>query len=318
MAWLPGAQAIVVSETAFTNEAEQGLLSVFELSSNERVPIFAGGEGRSEDQRWGDPDCTQPPGEQFNPHGIDLIERSDGKLQLLVVQHGGRESMEFFEVNGEGERWSLTWRGCTLAPEDTGFNSVAADTTGGYYTTKPFPQSQTAEFFADPERFIRSTKGVVYFWSQAEGFRVVSGAEGSMPNGIATTPDGSVMYVTYSGESKVRKIDTATGTVLAEIDVPTPDNIKWTADGKSLTVAAALHAFSDSMALGAECIKNNSHYCPGPFSIVEIDPVDLSSREVFSDPRVPFGAGTVGLKNGNQLIVGSILGNRILRVHLQE
>ena len=44
-----------------------------------------------------------PPKEKFNAHGIDLVRRSDGRLALLVVQHFGREAIEFFEVTGRGQ-----------------------------------------------------------------------------------------------------------------------------------------------------------------------------------------------------------------------
>jgi integrase len=32
-----------------------------------------------------------------NSHGIDLVRRDDGRLELLVVQHGGREAVELLE-----------------------------------------------------------------------------------------------------------------------------------------------------------------------------------------------------------------------------
>ena len=44
--------------------------------------------------------CPGPPPPAFSPHGIHLSERSDGRLQLLAVQHGGRESVEFFAPAG--------------------------------------------------------------------------------------------------------------------------------------------------------------------------------------------------------------------------
>jgi hypothetical protein len=34
----------------------------------------------------------------FSPHGIDIVQREDGKYQVLVVNHGGRESVELFDL----------------------------------------------------------------------------------------------------------------------------------------------------------------------------------------------------------------------------
>ena len=43
---------------------------------------------------WGTPDCPGEPDKAFAPHGIHLSRRGDGRLQLLVVNHGGREAIE--------------------------------------------------------------------------------------------------------------------------------------------------------------------------------------------------------------------------------
>ena len=59
---------------------------------------------------WGEKDCKFP-GAEFSPHGIHLSKRDSGRLQLLVVNHGGRESVEFFEVLMEEGAPRLSWRG---------------------------------------------------------------------------------------------------------------------------------------------------------------------------------------------------------------
>ena len=47
---------------------------------------------------WGDPSCNRIDGQQYGPHGIDLVERNDGKLQLGVVSHYPDETIEMFEL----------------------------------------------------------------------------------------------------------------------------------------------------------------------------------------------------------------------------
>lgn len=44
---------------------------------------------------WGTSNCATGPGEDVLIHGIDLSQRADGRWQLLAVNHGGRESIEF-------------------------------------------------------------------------------------------------------------------------------------------------------------------------------------------------------------------------------
>src|SRR4051812_19983856 len=48
----------------------------------------------------------QPPldPDVFEPHGIDVMRRADGVAELFVVNHGGRESVEVFEVVLDGPR----------------------------------------------------------------------------------------------------------------------------------------------------------------------------------------------------------------------
>ncbi|MEI9811216.1 MAG: hypothetical protein WDO18_00450 [Acidobacteriota bacterium] len=38
---------------------------------------------------WGDPTCPGPIGDTLGPHGTSLVKRSNGKIQLYVVNHGG-------------------------------------------------------------------------------------------------------------------------------------------------------------------------------------------------------------------------------------
>ena len=42
-----------------------------------------------------------PPGAELSPHGIHLAPLAGGRQRLLVVNHGGRESVEFFELHSQ-------------------------------------------------------------------------------------------------------------------------------------------------------------------------------------------------------------------------
>lgn len=315
LAALPENQAIIVSEYGGMRGEEPGKLVALFPGDHRREVLFNGGEGLTENRRWGSPDCIVPPGKAFSPHGIDLVQRADGKLQLSVVQHGGRESIEFFEVSGSGVQWKLTWRGCVNAPDDATLNSIAADTKGAFYTTKMFPRSAA---FEDLDKYPDQPTGAVYRWTAAEGYKLVKGTEGVVPNGVVTTADGGIIYVVYTGEQELRKVDTRTGKIIGTAPVGSSDNIKWSVGGESLTVATFLPtdlSMKESFALCEESLEMG--FCPAPFAIVEVNPENLERQVLFrNDADTPMGAGTVGLKMNEQLFIGSFTGNRILSVDL--
>ena len=121
--------------------SQSGSLGIFDLASEDfRVvyPVAQSGD-RVATNSWGEPRCPGPPGEAFSPHGLDLAPRPDGALRLLVVNHGGRESVEFFEVGTELGEPTLTWKGCALPPENSALNDVVSLPDGGFLTTHMFP-----------------------------------------------------------------------------------------------------------------------------------------------------------------------------------
>ena len=95
-----------------------------------RLPISA--EPRKD---WGDPACPGPIGDALRPHGISLLKRTGGAIQLFVVNHGGRESIEMFELKQSGGTSNLIWHGCVVSMQ--AFNDVAAQPDGGFIATHP-------------------------------------------------------------------------------------------------------------------------------------------------------------------------------------
>ena len=58
--------------------------------------------------------------------------------------------------------------------------------------------------------------------------------------------------------------------------------------------------------------------CPLGFRIVAIDPATMATEVLYENPGgPPMGGGTVGLRVGDELFVGSFAGDRILRVSLE-
>jgi hypothetical protein len=44
--------------------------------------------------------------------GFDIGRRPDGQLELFVVNHGARESMQLFSISVRHDGAALQWRGC--------------------------------------------------------------------------------------------------------------------------------------------------------------------------------------------------------------
>lgn len=308
---LPGNEAILIGEYGTSAEDHSGGLVVFALDSEKRTTVFRGGEADAvAEPGWGEPTCSTPPSREFNSHGIDLVRRKDGRLALLVVQHGGREAIEFFEILGHGTEWHVAWRGCVLSPPDASLNEVAALPNGDFYTTKMASLEGALDFEGGMPT---EPTGHAYHWSAEKGYRVIGGTAGVMPNGIVSSPDGRYIYMNASGDSSIRKVEVASGRELGRAKVNTPDNVTWSPDGRLLVASLAGLDPTDFVA----CEHLEKGACGIPFEIVAVDPETMTTiGPVYSTDGYPMGAGTVGLQVGNELFVGSFKGDRILRVDL--
>ncbi|MEZ4352096.1 MAG: SMP-30/gluconolactonase/LRE family protein [Myxococcota bacterium] len=309
---LPGDEALILGEYGQSAADHRGQLVLFVLATEERRSLFRGGEAPGGAKPgWGDPTCTEPPTRDFNAHGIDLVRRDDGRLQLLVVQHGGREAIESFEIEGAGADWRATWRGCVPAPPDASLNEVVGLPDGRLYTTKMASLSGALDF---EHGMPTQPTGHAFAWSPTEGFRKIEGTEGIMPNGIEASPDGRFVYMNASGDGSIRKVEVATGRELGRAPVPSPDNVTWAPDGRRLLVASLAGLDPNDF---AGCTTLVRGACTIPFAIVAVDAETMQTLgPVYESQGAPMGAGTVGLQVGQELFVGSFKGDRILRVAL--
>ena len=308
---LPGDEAILVSEYGAMQGGKAGSLSLLSVATEEKKPLFRGGDAKGQTALWGDAACPGPPGPEFSPHGIHLAKRSDGALQLLAVQHGGRESVEFFEVLGAGMNAHVVWRGCALAPEDAWLNSVAALPEGGFLTTHMLPRSAGFEALVDSFTDPESVLGNVYEWQPDHGYSVMPNTKTLLPNGIEVSPDGTKIFLNASGAGEVWRMNRSTGEIEARAAVPSLDNARWAPDGR-LLVASLLSDTADF----AICTNLESGACPLEFQIVAVDPETMETEVLYRGGGPPKGAGTVGLQVGNELFIGSFAGDRVLRVAL--
>ena len=313
LALLPESQSLVVSQMGAVDGSKSGNLVFFSLESESLALAYppVGGDASAPRPGWGDAHCPGPPGAAFSPHGLDLATRPDGALQLLVVNHGGRESIELFEVSDSPGAPELAWRGCALAPEDALLNDVAALPDGGFVTTKFL--SKNHPNWSSLLGLLRLSTGYVLEWQPEGGFRRLPGTDAPLPNGIAVSRDGETLFVDEYLADEVRKISRRSGELLGKADVASPDNLNWTADGR-LLVASHNAPLNEILACG-DVVQGQ---CPFHFSIVLLDPKEMKGVALYENAGPPMGAGTSALRIGNDLLIGSFAGDRLLRVTLPE
>ena len=117
-------------------------------------------------------------------HGVSLRPAANGHYTLYATNHGGRESIEVFDVAMNGGTPKVSWIGCVLMPgSDMPANSVAAFKDGTLIATVLMLPGKTG---ADM-RAGHST-GAVYQWTPGtDGFKLLAGTELSANNGIETS-----------------------------------------------------------------------------------------------------------------------------------
>ena len=300
---LPDKKYLVVSEMAEFLTDAPGTLSLLNLESGEREPLPVAWS-QPETVR-GDVTCPAPDSAAFSPHGIDLARLADGTLQLLVVNHGKRESVEFFEVMQSDESWQLAWQGCAIPPGDPFINDVAALKDGGFLVTHMW--DKTTAFDEVARMLLAGEKtGWVYEWQREQGFKKVLESDALMPNGIALSADNTKIFVNIYFGNKTIKIDRDSGEREGEFTVQQPDNI--TVDDEGYLWVAS----HKNDPIGQTCAMVSEGPCLLPYEVIKADPETMQADVFLSQDGAPMGYATVALKVGDRLFMGSAHGDRVV------
>lgn len=125
-----------------------------------------------------------------------------------------------------------------------------------------------------------------------------------MPNGVQVDATGRYAYInTASRGGDVRKLDLASGQVVAIVAVPNPDNASWTTSGRLLVAGVA--AGPKPMA----CFAHPEQPCPVPSEVYEIELTTMTARRIFAHAGAPLNAATVAVQVGDDLLIGSCFGD---------
>ena len=230
---------------------------------------------------------------KFQTHGLFLLPGTNSVHRLFVVLHGGRESIEVFEVDARQATPALTWIGCAVAPDPIGLNSVRGLPDGGFIATNFLARGG----FGGPgmKAMMSGEKnGELWEWHTASGWQKLAGTEAAGANGVEMSKDERTLYVAAWGTQSFFRVSRGQATP-ARQEVPLGfrvDNIRWSRDGSILAAGQG--------------------GTPAASIVVKIDPASLAVREVLRHPDAPgFGAGTVAVEVGKELWVGSFRGDRL-------
>jgi hypothetical protein len=255
------------------------------------------------DKAWGDAACPGPIGDALVSHGESLAKRKDGAWALYVVNHGGRQSIEMFELKRASGGWSLVWHGCAVGTHE--YNDVAILPDGGYVGTYPTALSNGGN--AGP--FAGAVTGYVARWTPGKGEAELMDTRMRYPNGVVASADGRILYINEFSAKQVFKYDLTAGKILGSVKVDfLPDNLTWTKEGK-LLAAGVKGARGD-------CPEGSGRPCIQGFGVAEIDPAKMQARAMFDSATVDplIGGVSVALKVGNSIYLGAFQGDRLVKI----
>jgi len=276
--------------------------------------------------------CPGPPSaEAFSAHGLSLVANDAGGYDLYVVNHGGRESIEVFDVKPTGGEPQFTWIGCIPNPDTATSNAVSARPDGSLVMSASGAGDQPMPSFAQLSEMVKAGKemekmdpdqaskirGAVFSWTRADGWKKVPNSELEGNNGIELSRDGKWAWVnSWPGASVTRMpLDPSLGES-RELKLPfKPDNIRWSADGK-LVATGHLASVADV----SNCVMGgDASACAIDYMSAEIDPETLQVTPLFRGKGTEkLGTATITLKTAKNLWIGSVRSQCIGRVALNK
>jgi hypothetical protein len=300
LARIPGTRWLIAS--GFSAGAG---LKLVDTAARSLRPAYTGATADSGWSTGALPHCsTAPDPKLFNTQGLSLRAAGEGKHVLYVVNHGGRESIEVFEVDARPDVPTLTWRGCVMLPAALAANSVASYTDGTLLVTVLVHPGDTYADFVEG----RNTGGVYQWRPGTAGFQLIPGTELPGNNGIETAADDSGFFVVAFGRHAILRYSRQEpGSPPVQSVAPgfMPDNVHW--DGGRLITAGMMY---DEPACGGtrKVIDGRADdmRCHRGTVVAELDPELMTFRIVaYAPPDPSFNGASAAVLVGNQLWLGS-------------
>lgn len=237
----------------------------------------------------GAPDLTK-----LSTHGLDVRPGRGGTATVYAVNHGGRESIEVFDL--DPRKATAEWIGCVVTPPGTSPNSVVGLRDGSIVFTKFF---DTGDKTGIQDVLAGKVTGVVYHWIPGKGISPVPGTELSGDNGLVATPDGKTLFINAYGTHEIWRVPLSgkDKPVSAKVQF-NPDNLRWAPDGGIYVTGQFLHP--DNLA------------GPNDWAVAWLDPKTMFVKELVSAPGMKeFDDATTAIRVGDTLWLGTFKGDRV-------
>lgn len=312
---LPDRKTLLISQMGMTMEqGTPGELSFFDTSTRAVTPAFPAGANAtgSAKENWGDASCPGNPGSRFSPHGISLRQRDDKRWQVAAVNHGGRETIEMFELLADTPVPRLEWRGCVVPPDGTFVNDVALRRNGGLVGSHMFDKHSTpvGNLSVDAiKAMLGMNTGHVFEWLPGGSLRVLAESHGAFINGVELSADESAVFANVYFGNEIRKLDRQTGKRLGSAAIKHADNLAWDATGGLLAVA-----HTGGLRTQLACLKQPGTTCALEYTVLRLNPDTMAVTEVLRHQGAPMGAATVARELDGMLYLGTYTGDRLVRM----
>jgi hypothetical protein len=299
LARVPGTRWLIASGLTGPGRP-QGHLHLIDAEAKSGAPV-AIGERRSDDYGEAPPDWSI-----FDPHGLDLRPGAGDVHTLFVVNHGGREAIEIFEVDAAGP--TVTWIGAVVQDTNVWGNAVAALPDGGIVVTNYLDLSDKEAF---EKVYTGRPTGNLKEWHAGTGWEDVPGTECSAPNGVNVSPDGRWLYMNSWSTKRFIRVSRGVADIQRD-ELPIgflTDNVKWSEDGNSLLIAGqASEPATVFAAYDGQAIANFR------VGVARIDPKTLEVEILVDDEYADFGTAASGVEVDGTLWISNARGDRIAYV----
>lgn len=305
----PDGTHLLVSELPpdFTNPVVPALMLV-DLENDEVRPVTIRIQPEA---GWGDPLCDAPT--QFGTHGMHVSQRPDGRIQLLAVNHAGRESVEFFELIRNAQGYDALWHGSVIF-EGGLLNDVVATTDGGFITTVMLDQALLGDQDAMTFMVSGAKTGFLAEWYPESAWKRLPGSEAPLNNGVQISADGRFIWFAAWTSREIIEYDRQIQCISRIAALPFHgDNLTINADGMLVTAGI------DDLDYWRERTAAEGQLCQEKlaFTVATVDPITFTSTTLFRcNPGQLKGGASVALAVGNAVYVGSYTGEHLLKVSL--
>jgi hypothetical protein len=240
-------------------------------------------------------------------HGLSLrSSQTAGRYTLYATNHGGRESIEVFDVDAQSATPTATWTGCLLMPNSWAANSVAVFSDGAVVATVLVLPGKTFQDVWEG----RNT-GVVVMWTPgSKEFKTLAGTELPGNNGIETSADGREFYVASTGLKRIvaySRADPSKPLHFAQLKEFGPDNVRLVGD--RLYTAGII---DNEAACGGAPKKPEDIQCPRAGWSMRSIRKTMAITEVARGPRAaPYTGTATAIPVGGNLWLSSFNVDRV-------